>query len=107
MTKIFVRARSGAITLTGSVPDSTQIGKAEEVTRGVAGVTSVTSKLSLQAQNYQAALQPGNHSWDRALAGELLSFRCALLFFRTAVTATHFNVVMATEGLAHLLVPPA
>ncbi|HZZ02747.1 BON domain-containing protein [Paraburkholderia sp.] len=52
VTNIFVRARSGAITLTGSVPDSAQISKAEEVARGVAGVTSVTSKISMQAQNY-------------------------------------------------------
>lgn len=52
VTNIFVRARSGAITLTGSVPDNAQIDKAAEVAKGVPGVTSVTNKLSLQAQNY-------------------------------------------------------
>lgn len=52
ITNIFVRARSGAITLTGSVPDNAQIDKAAEVAKGVPGVTSVTNKLSLQAQNY-------------------------------------------------------
>ena len=52
VTNIFVRARSGAITLTGSVPESVQIGEAETVARGVLGVTSVANKLSMQAQNY-------------------------------------------------------
>ena len=52
VTNIFVRARSGAITLTGSVPEGAQIDKAEAVARGVLGVTSVTNKLSMQAQNY-------------------------------------------------------
>jgi hyperosmotically inducible protein len=49
---IFVRARGGAVTLTGSVPDNAQIDRAAEVARSVPGVTSVTNKLSLQAQNF-------------------------------------------------------
>ena len=52
VTNIFVRARGGAITLTGSVPDNAQIDRATQVANGVPGVTSVTNKLSLQAQNY-------------------------------------------------------
>jgi hypothetical protein len=34
------------------VPDNAQIGRAEEVAKSVPGVTSVTNKLSLQAQNF-------------------------------------------------------
>jgi hyperosmotically inducible periplasmic protein len=49
---IFVRARSGAITLSGSVPDVALISKAAEVAAGVPGVTSVTNRLSVQDQNY-------------------------------------------------------
>jgi hyperosmotically inducible periplasmic protein len=44
---IFVRARDGAITLSGSVNNSDQIHQAEEVARSVQGVNSVTNKLSL------------------------------------------------------------
>jgi hyperosmotically inducible periplasmic protein len=49
---IFVRAQSGSITLSGSVPDAALISKAAEVAAGVPGVTSVTNKLSVQDQNY-------------------------------------------------------
>jgi len=52
VANIFVRARGGAVTLTGSVPDNAQIDRAAEVARSVPGVTSVTNKLSLQAQNF-------------------------------------------------------
>ena len=51
VSKIFVRARGGAVVLTGSVPDGAQIPKAEEVAKGVAGVKSVSNKLSLSPQN--------------------------------------------------------
>ena len=51
VSNIFVRARGGAVTLTGSVPDGAQIPRAEEVAKGVSGVTSVTNKLSLAPQN--------------------------------------------------------
>ncbi|MGV7245451.1 BON domain-containing protein [Caballeronia sp. M23-90] len=51
VSNIFVRARGGAVVLTGSVPDGAQIPKAEEIAKGVAGVTSVSNKLSLAPQN--------------------------------------------------------
>jgi osmotically-inducible protein OsmY len=51
ISNIFVRARGGAVVLTGSVPDGAQIPKAEEVAKGVAGVTSVSNKLSISPQN--------------------------------------------------------
>jgi len=44
---VFVRARSGAITLSGTVRTSDQIRQAEEVTKTVQGVTSVSNKLTL------------------------------------------------------------
>ncbi|WP_395070026.1 BON domain-containing protein [Paraburkholderia silvatlantica] len=44
---VFVRARSGAVTLSGTVRTGDQIRQAEEVTRSVQGVTSVTNKLTL------------------------------------------------------------
>jgi hyperosmotically inducible periplasmic protein len=47
---INVRARGGAITLTGTAPDNDQITKAGEVAKGVAGVTSVTNKINVQQQ---------------------------------------------------------
>jgi len=48
---IDVRARNGAVVLSGSVPDGDQIPKAEEVAKGVPGVTSVSNKLTLAPQN--------------------------------------------------------
>ncbi len=50
VSSISVRARGGAVTLTGSVPDATQIEKATSVAQGVAGVTSVSNKLSVEQQ---------------------------------------------------------
>lgn len=44
---VFVRARSGAVVLSGTVRTGDQIRQAEEVTRSVQGVTSVTNKLTL------------------------------------------------------------
>lgn len=44
---VFVRARGGAVTLSGTVADNGQIGQAEEIAKGVQGVQSVTNKLSL------------------------------------------------------------
>jgi hyperosmotically inducible periplasmic protein len=49
VSKIYVRARSGAVVLSGSVPEGDQIPKAEEVAKGVAGVKSVSNKLTLAA----------------------------------------------------------
>ncbi|WP_109476240.1 BON domain-containing protein [Paraburkholderia sp. C35] len=44
---VFVRARGGAVTLSGTVKSGEQIQQAEEITKSVQGVTSVTNKLSL------------------------------------------------------------
>jgi hyperosmotically inducible periplasmic protein len=44
---IFVHARDGAVTLSGSVRSSDQIQQAEEVARSVPGVNSVSNKLTL------------------------------------------------------------
>ncbi len=44
---IAVRARGGAVTLTGSVPDQGQVDKAGEIAKSVDGVTSVTNKLTV------------------------------------------------------------
>jgi hyperosmotically inducible protein len=51
VSNIFVRARGGAVVLTGTVPDGAQIPKAEEVAKGVSGVTSVSNKLTLAVPN--------------------------------------------------------
>jgi hyperosmotically inducible periplasmic protein len=45
---IVVRARGGAVTLEGSVPDSSQVDKATQVAQGVAGVTSVKNALTIK-----------------------------------------------------------
>ena len=50
VSAIAVRARGGAITLTGTAPDNDQIQKAGEVAKGVAGVTSVSNKINVQQQ---------------------------------------------------------
>ena len=44
---VFVRARGGAVTLSGSVKSGEQIQQAEDITKSVQGVTSVTNKLAL------------------------------------------------------------
>ena len=45
---ISVRAKNGAVTLTGTVSDTAQVGRVEEIAKGVPGVTSVTNKLTVQ-----------------------------------------------------------
>jgi hyperosmotically inducible protein len=50
VSNVFVRARGGAVTLTGTVPDGAQIPQAEEIAKGVAGVKSVNNKLTLGTQ---------------------------------------------------------
>ena len=50
VSNIAVRARSGAVTLTGSVPDQGQIDAAGQAAKGVAGVTSVSNKLTVMQQ---------------------------------------------------------
>lgn len=50
VSNITVRSRSGAVTLTGTVPDQGQIDKAGQVAQGVAGVKSVANKLTVMQQ---------------------------------------------------------
>ncbi|MGF7131651.1 hyperosmotically inducible protein [Paraburkholderia sp. EB58] len=47
VSNVFVRARSGAVTLSGSVDTGEQIAQAEQVAHTVQGVTSVSNKLTL------------------------------------------------------------
>lgn len=47
-SNIYVRARSGAIRLTGFVPENNQIQIAGDVAQGVSGVTSVDNKLTVR-----------------------------------------------------------
>jgi hyperosmotically inducible periplasmic protein len=50
VSSIAVRAKGGAVTLTGSVPDQGQIDLAGTTAKGVAGVSSVSNKLNVQQQ---------------------------------------------------------
>ncbi|MFM0097765.1 BON domain-containing protein [Paraburkholderia nemoris] len=45
---ISITAKGSAVLITGTVPDASQINTVAEVAKGVAGVTSVTSKLTVQ-----------------------------------------------------------
>ncbi|WP_028207207.1 BON domain-containing protein [Paraburkholderia nodosa] len=45
---IVIRARGGAVTLEGTVPDSSQVDKAAQVAQGVPGVTSVKNALTIK-----------------------------------------------------------
>ncbi len=45
---ISVVAKGGAITLDGTVSDASQIGKVEDIAKGVPGVMSVTNRLSIR-----------------------------------------------------------
>ncbi|CAM2157705.1 hyperosmotically inducible periplasmic protein [Pararobbsia alpina] len=47
-SNIYVRARDGAIRLTGFVPENAQIQIAGDVTQGVNGVSSVDNKLTVR-----------------------------------------------------------
>jgi hyperosmotically inducible protein len=47
VSNVFVRARSGAVTLSGTVDSGDQITQAETVTKTVSGVNSVSNKLTL------------------------------------------------------------
>jgi hyperosmotically inducible protein len=44
---VYVHARSGAVTLTGTVPDAAQSNQAEQVGKTVPGVTCVRNKITL------------------------------------------------------------
>ena len=48
VTNITVRARSGAVTLAGTVPEQEQIDIATQAAQGVAGVTSVKNALTIR-----------------------------------------------------------
>ncbi len=50
VSNIYVQARSGIVVLSGSVPDGSQLPKAEEAAKTVAGVTSVANRLSLSPE---------------------------------------------------------
>jgi hyperosmotically inducible protein len=45
---ISITAKGGTLMINGTVPDASQINTVAEVAKGVAGVTSVTNKLSVQ-----------------------------------------------------------
>jgi osmotically-inducible protein OsmY len=48
VANITVRARGGAVTLAGTVPEQPQIDLATQTAQGVAGVTSVKNALSIR-----------------------------------------------------------
>ncbi|MFP3563528.1 BON domain-containing protein [Paraburkholderia sp. SIMBA_030] len=48
VANIVVRARGGAVTLEGSVPEQSQVDLATQAAQGVAGVTSVKSALTVR-----------------------------------------------------------
>jgi osmotically-inducible protein OsmY len=52
VSNVFVKARGGVVTLSGSVSDGPQIEQAAEVAKGVAGVTSVSNHLTLYTKGY-------------------------------------------------------
>ncbi|MFC0401088.1 BON domain-containing protein [Paraburkholderia rhizosphaerae] len=52
VSNVFVKARAGVITLSGSVSDGHQIQQASEVTMGVPGVTSVSNHLTIYTKGY-------------------------------------------------------
>ncbi|WP_250517245.1 BON domain-containing protein [Caballeronia sp. INDeC2] len=47
-SNISVRARGGAVTLAGTVPDAAQIDQATEAAKATAGVTSVRNALTIR-----------------------------------------------------------
>lgn len=48
VANITVRAKDGAVTLQGTVPEQSQVDRAAEVAKGVAGVTSVNNALTIR-----------------------------------------------------------
>lgn len=49
-SNIYVRVRGSAIALNGTVPASAQITQAEQLARNTPGVSSVTNRLTVEAQ---------------------------------------------------------
>jgi hyperosmotically inducible protein len=52
VSDVFVKARGGVVTLSGSVSEGPQIEQAAEVAKGVPGVTSVGNYLTLYTKGY-------------------------------------------------------
>ncbi|CAB3754806.1 BON domain-containing protein [Paraburkholderia solisilvae] len=52
VSNVFVKARDGVVTLSGSVSDGRQIQQASEVAMGVPGVTSVSNHLTMYTKGY-------------------------------------------------------
>jgi osmotically-inducible protein OsmY len=52
VSDVFVKARGGVVTLSGSVSEGPQIEQAAEVAKGVPGVTSVSNYLTLYTKGY-------------------------------------------------------
>jgi hyperosmotically inducible periplasmic protein len=52
VSNVFVKARGGVVTLSGSVSDGLQIQQASEVAMGVSGVTSVSNHLTMYTKGY-------------------------------------------------------
>jgi hyperosmotically inducible protein len=52
VSNVFVKARGGVVTLSGSVPDGPQIQQAADVANGVPGVVSVNNHLALYTKGY-------------------------------------------------------
>lgn len=50
VSNITVRSKAGAVSLTGTVPNQGQIDQAGQVAQGVAGVKSVSNKLTVMQQ---------------------------------------------------------
>jgi hyperosmotically inducible protein len=49
LTKVFVYAKGGMVTLSGSVPESSQVARASEVAKAVPGVAALDNRLSVYA----------------------------------------------------------
>ncbi|CAG9216694.1 Transport-associated protein [Paraburkholderia tropica] len=52
VSNVFVTARGGVVTLSGSVPDGPQIQQASDVAMRVPGVTSVNNHLNIYTRGY-------------------------------------------------------
>jgi osmotically-inducible protein OsmY len=56
ISKLFVRAHNGAVTVSGAVPDRSQYGQAERIVNGVSDVKPVSNKLVSSSRS--TATQP-------------------------------------------------
>jgi osmotically-inducible protein OsmY len=52
VSNVFVKARGGVVTLSGSVSDGVRIRQASDVAMGVPGVTSVSNQLTMYTKGY-------------------------------------------------------